>query len=340
MPENSALLPLGWNDHWSALLPEHTCPARVLRHDGAALLVAADDGVRSIGLSTRLDPEPTVGDWLALGDDDMALAVLPRDSLLQRRDVDDDRGQALAANVDIVLITCGLDRPVKPRRLDRSITIARDAGATPIIVLTKSAADVAALDPATIDIEHPDIRIIVTSALEGVGIDELREVIAGSTAVLLGESGAGKSTLTNALLGWDAAATGTVRDGDAKGRHTTSSRQLHVLNGSGGGVVIDTPGIRAVGLWTDSDAVDATFADIQALAETCRFSDCRHETEPGCAVQQALADGELSGERHAAWRRLRREVEAAALRAAPREYRKRNKQFARYAKEGEARKRP
>ncbi|MCY7324917.1 MAG: ribosome small subunit-dependent GTPase A [Microbacteriaceae bacterium] len=337
MPDFSSLLPFGWSDSWSALLPENTLPARVIRHDGATLLIATSDGPLSIRTPARPGLAPTVGDWLAVEEASRsAVAVLPRASLLRRHGAHiGARDQSLAANVDIVLITCGLDRPVKPGRLDRSIALAVDAGATPMIVLTKAAS----AHPPDLDqlaAQHPGVAIVVTSALEGIGIDALRDALVGSTAVLLGESGAGKSTLTNALLGRDEAYTGDVR-GDAKGRHTTTSRQLHVLDG--GGVIIDTPGIRAVGLWTDPDAVDEAFSDIGAIAENCRFRDCRHDTEPGCAVRGAIDDGSLSVDRHAAWRRLRREAASAELRASPREQRRRGKTFSRAAKLGQARKR-
>ena len=315
MPDFPSLQPFGWSETWSALLPENTLPARVLRHDGATLRIATSDGPLSIRTPARQGPQPTVGDWLALepaGGD--AVAVLPRQSLLRRHDAHPGSGdQALAANVGIVLITCGLDRPVKPGRLDRSIALAADAGAVPMIVLSKAAS----AHPPDLDrmsSQHPGVVIAVTSALEGIGIDSLRNVLAGSTAVLLGESGAGKSTLTNALLGRDEADTGAVR-GDTKGRHTTTSRQLHVLDG--GGVIIDTPGIRAVGLWTDPDAVDEAFSDIGAIATNCRFRDCQHDTEPGCAVREAIADGSLTLSRHAAWRQLRREAASAGRRPPP-----------------------
>lgn len=335
MSDLPSLLPLGWSDDWSALLPENTLPARVIRHDGATLLIATGDGQRSIRTPTRPGLEPTVGDWLAIEPTSLSVvAVLPRASLLRRHDAHPGaRDQSLAANVDIVLITCGLDRLVKPGRLDRSIALAADAGAVPMIVLTK-AASAHSPDLDQLAAQHPGVAIAVTSALEGIGIDALRDALVGHTAVLLGESGAGKSTLTNALLGREAAYTGDVR-GDSKGRHTTTSRQLHVLDG--GGVIIDTPGIRAVGLWTDPDAVDEAFSDIGAIAENCRFRDCRHDTEPGCAVREAIDDGTLSVDRHAAWRRLRREAASAELRASPREQRRRGKTFSRAAKLGQAR---
>ena len=160
--------------------------------------------------------------------------------------------QALAANVDMVLITCGLDRPVRAGRIHRAAAQAWDADAHPVLLLTKAGAPGAAdVDLPRLELEHPGMHVLVTSSQEGIGLDDLRALVAGRTAVLVGESGAGKSTLINALLGRDEVATGAVREGDAKGRHTTTSRQLHVLPGPGGGVVIDTPGIRSLGLFAE-----------------------------------------------------------------------------------------
>ena len=277
-------------------------PARVVRHDGVGLTVATPDGVEVAMLSTRLDPEPTVGDWVALVGG-TPVAVLPRTSLLRRRAAVSDTEQALAANVDVVLLVCGLDRPVKAGRIHRGAALASDAGAEPIIVLTKAAK---VDDPQRIadrvTKKNPGVPLLITSVKEGQGVDELRALARGRSVVLLGESGAGKSSIVNALLGEDAAATGHVRKGDAKGRHTTTNRSLHLL--PGGGTLIDSPGIRSIGLWGGSDAVTDTFADIAELADGCRFVDCGHDTEPGCAVKAAVEDGILSAERLAKWREL------------------------------------
>lgn len=352
MSEFPTLLPYGWGGQ---PLPTGTTPARVIRHDGSTLSVITEDGVRGTRNSTQLHPAPTVGDWLALNagagssagpssgsSAEQIHSVLPRTSLLRRQSADESGEQALAANVDVVLITCGIDRPIKAGRLHRSIAICWDAGATPVIVLTKaSGADASAIDIPQLQLEHPGVPVLVTSALEGQGLDAVRSIVAGRTAVLLGESGAGKSTLANALLqDAEAIITGQVRAGDAKGRHTTTARQLHLLpQESGGGVIIDTPGIRSIGLFTDADAVDASFAEILELASDCRFRDCTHGTEPGCAVLVALELGALNRKRYDAWRQLQREVARAALRSSPHEERRRGKQFSRAAKLGAARKR-
>jgi ribosome biogenesis GTPase / thiamine phosphate phosphatase len=340
----TVLEPYGWTAARAAQLPAGTHPSRVVRYDGASMLAVTPDGLRALRAVPWLDPPPTVGDWLAVrgapdGDphDIQVERVLERTSLLRRMTADGSGSQALAANVDIVLITCGLDRPVRAGRIHRAAAQAWDADAHPVLLLTKAGAPGAAeVDLPRLELEHPGMHVLVTSSQEGIGLDDLRALVAGRTAVLVGESGAGKSTLINALLGRDAIATGAVREGDAKGRHTTTSRQLHVLPGPGGGVVIDTPGIRSLGLFASSGSVDAAFADIQELAAECRFSDCRHDTEPGCAVLGARDSGELGQGRYDSWRRLQKEVASAAMRSSPHELRKHGRRFGRAAREGAA----
>ncbi len=331
----------GYTEDLEAALSEGEWPARVLRHDGASLLAVTTDGPRPLPAPVALEPVPTVGDWLAVRlpsarawEGARIGAVLPRRSLLRRRSADGTGSQALAANVDVVLIVCGADRPIRGGRIQRAATQAWDAGADPVLVLTKSDAPEAAdIDLDRIGLEVPGVPVLVTSVIEGVGLAELRARIAGVTAVLIGESGAGKSTLSNALLGREEMITGAVRDGDHKGRHTTSARQLHLLPGADHAVIIDTPGLRSLGLFTDEHAVDAGFGDIQELAQMCRFSDCAHVAEPGCAVLEACADGRLPSTRYESWRRLQREVASAQLRADPRQMRRHHRKMSQMQKE-------
>lgn len=330
------LVPLGWDERWASTLENAepgALPGRVLQHHGAGLVVALPEGTETIMLTKRLDPEPTVGDWVAVIDNE-AIAVLDRRSLLRRRSAHGDKEQQLAANVDTVLLVCGLDRPVKDGRIQRGTTIARDAGARPVVILTKAAIGDVDSDPeqaaADVRIAHPGIDVIITSVNEGLGLDELRTLIGTDTVTLLGESGAGKSSIVNALLGSEIVPIGSVRKGDSKGRHTTTGRELHLL--PSGGVLIDTPGIRAVGLVAEDDAVAETFSDVDEIAEMCRFADCQHDGQPGCAIANALESGELLTGRVEGWRRLREESEAIAERATLAEQRRTDRDFAKEAK--------
>jgi ribosome biogenesis GTPase / thiamine phosphate phosphatase len=333
----------GWSPRWAALVADEPSaarpgaePGRVIRHDGIAVLVATPSGTRQLPWRGGLDPAPIVGDWV-VATAEVVEAVLPRSSLLRRQDPRAEIEQPLVANLDAVLITCGADRPIRIGRVQRAAAVAWDAGAVPVIVLTKAdLADdidelVAQLEAAAVDAE-----VVVTSAVEGTGLDAVRAAVADRTVVLLGESGAGKSTLANALIGEEVAATGRTRGGDAKGRHTTTSRQLHPL--PTGGVLVDTPGIRSVGLWTEGDEVPVDFDDVDAIAATCRFSDCAHAGEPGCAVAAAVESGELSAERFAHWQAMEREAQAAALRATEHERRAHGRRFARITKDAVKRK--
>lgn len=304
------LVAIGWGPRWEArlaALDARAQPGRVIRHDGVAVQVRTPDGDRSVKLRRGLPPI-TVGDWLALRGEQV-VGLLERDTLLRRRAAGGEEQQLLAANVDLVVLVAGLDRPIARGRIRRGVALAADAGAEPLLALTKAdlADDVApVLEQLATD--HPGLPVLVTSSAEGAGVDELRDRMTGRTTVLLGESGAGKSRLVNAVVGEEVAVVGRVRRGDAKGRHTTTNRHLHVL--PGGGAVVDSPGIREVGLAGDEESVDATFADIDELGEECHFSDCRHDGEPGCAVALAIEAGTLTPERVEAYRELRAEVEA------------------------------
>lgn len=337
VPGEHDLVSYGWGPRWDALAADGMAaglePGIVVRHDGSAVLVARRDGVTPAGLAAT-SPRVAVGDRV-LVDASIVRDVLHRTSLLQRRDPSTGEGQPIAANVDVVVVVCGLDRPIRSGRIERFVTLAWEAGAVPLVLCTKG--DLAEPEALTSAIEAaeaaaPGTTVLVVSATAGTGLDELRAELTDRTAVFVGESGAGKSTLLNALAGDDLASTGGVRVGDAKGRHTTTSRQLHVLVGFR---VIDTPGVREVGLWAGVDAVDATFDDVAELAVGCRFGDCAHDGEPGCAVADAVAEGRLPVARLDSWHRLRKEAAAAELRADPVAARRAGKRFGRMAREAQ-----
>ena len=314
------LLRYGWDQGWAerlkALLrsPEASDIAapvvgRVIRHDGAGLMVATDDGPVRAMFGPAVEPRPVVGDWVILDRYANPRATLPRTSLLRRRASGGEGEQHLVANVDMVLIVCGLDRPVRLGRIQRTLTLANDAGADSLVVLTKEdLVGPVEIEDALGVVRAADagLAAVTVSVASGAGLDDLLGRIGASTVALIGESGAGKSTLVNSLLARDVAATGRVRSGDAKGRHTTTSRELHLL--AGGGVLVDTPGIREVGVFVDADAVAETFSDVEELAQSCRFYDCAHSGEPGCAVRAAVDEGTLSEDRLARWREIEEEA--------------------------------
>jgi ribosome biogenesis GTPase len=287
-------------------LPDGTVLARLVRVDRGAYDVVTADGARTLP-SLPPPEQATVGDWLAVTDEAVA-TVLPRTSLLVRgASSGHSRGQPLAANVDAVLICASLSAQVPVRRIERLLTLAWESGATPVVVLTKAdlhpdpAAAVEALVP-----HAPGCEVVTVSASTG-DVAALRPyAVAGTTLVLLGASGAGKSTVVNALAGAPVMATGDVREADGKGRHTTSHRELVVL--PSGAVVIDTPGLRGVALAGTEDGLARAFADVEDLAAACRFADCHHDGEPGCAVQASIDAGDLSADRMESWRRLQREL--------------------------------
>ncbi|HYW13138.1 MAG TPA: ribosome small subunit-dependent GTPase A [Longimicrobium sp.] len=323
------LTSLGWDaDHTRDFAPHQAqgrVPARVVAEHRDRYGVADDSGERPAALAGRLrhnargrEDLPATGDWVAIaaGDDGTAMihAVLPRRSAFVRKAAGETtEAQVVAANVDVALIATALPADVSERRVERYLALAWESGAVPVVVLTKAdLADDADAAVRAVRAVAPGADVVAVCSISGEGVDALgRWLRPGRTAVLIGSSGVGKSTLANRLMGGDALRTGAVRD-DGKGRHTTTHRQL--LRLAGGALLIDTPGMRELQLWSADSGLDAAFSDVEALATRCRFGDCGHGKEPGCAVRAAAQSGALDPERLESWHRLRRELAWLATR--------------------------
>lgn len=263
-------------------------------------------------LEARQGGFPVVGDWVGLEISDASARihhVLPRTTTLVRRAVGgDSSGQVIGANIDLGLLVCALNEDFNPRRLERYIALCRAGGIAPLIVLTKSdlVGDVKPFLEELADVAA-GIEIVPVCAVSQSGLAALQlSLVSGQTAALLGSSGAGKSTLLNALAGSEIMATSAIRYGDGRGRHTTTHRELVTL--PSGAMIIDSPGMRELGLWDGAEGVKEAFEDVDALVGACRFSDCRHSSEPGCAVRSALESGGLDASRWAAFVKLNREL--------------------------------
>jgi ribosome biogenesis GTPase len=323
------LAALGWTDELEAAMTTYAErgfePARVVAEHRGGYYVRGERDDRLASVRGRLrDHEitgsmPAVGDWVAVcdapGGRAAIEAVLPRRTKISRKTPWlKAEEHTLVANVDTVFLVAGLDGDFSARRLERYLVTAWDSGANPVIVLTKL--DVCEDDEQIAEAEAVGIGVpvLAVSSVTGEGLDAVREyLVPARTLALLGSSGVGKSTLVNALAGRELMRTGELRR-DGRGRHVTRHRQLLVLRG--GAILVDTPGLRELQLWEGD--VDSAFADIAALAAQCRFNDCAHETEPGCAVNGALATGELDPARMRSYRKLERELRAIEARSSKR----------------------
>jgi ribosome biogenesis GTPase len=325
----TTLASLGFDDFFASQLerladPQYV-PARIIAEGQSSFHLAGcraplgDLSGKLLGSLTKAE-RPVVGDWVAVidGNDRASIQrVLERRSTLLRRAAGTlAEPQVISVNVDVFFVVTAVNRDFNERRLERYVTAVWNSGAEPVVVLNKVDLEsdldemLEAIDRAAIG-----VPVVRASAATGEGVDELRAYIApGKTVGFIGSSGVGKSSLTNRLLGREVQAVGGLR-GDERGRHTTTARQLVEL--PGGGVLIDTPGMRELGLLDDIGGVETSFADIAAFAERCRFRDCAHESEPGCAVLAAVESGELPADRLASYRKLLAEVAAAERKRDP-----------------------
>ena len=321
----------GWSDELQQGFAPHAAagliPGRVVaQHRGRYDLITAAGEARA-EISGRLARDalpggyPTVGDWVAAEpapDDGPAIIqhVLPRRTAFTRKEIGRAGGaQVVAANVDVAFLVASLNADLNPRRLERYLAAAWQSGAAPVVLLTK--ADLCP-DPAAMaaGVDTGGAPVHILSSLTGDGLEAVRAYLTpGRTAVMVGSSGAGKSTLANVLLGSERMAVGAIREDDARGRHTTSHRELILL--PGGGLLLDTPGMRELALYEAEEGVSATFEDIEAIVAACKFNNCSHGSEPGCAVRAALEAGELDDGRWRSFQKLGRELNHLARREDP-----------------------
>jgi ribosome biogenesis GTPase len=291
--------------------------ARIATDDGVAYLAWVDGGgEQSVHLDgkmlrevrTRGATRPVVGDWVEISPDGRVLTVKPRRTRLARKAAGShDVEQVIAANVDLAFVATGADGDVNERRLERYLALVHDGGVEPVVLLMKAdaCADIEA-ERARVRSAVPDVDIIAVSARTGEGVDEVaRRIAPGQLGTLLGSSGVGKSTLVNRLVGEARQKVGDLRD-DGKGRHTTTRREIVLL--PGGGMLLDMPGMRELGLIDAEQGLGEAFPEVTALTLQCRFRDCQHAQEPGCAVRAALATGALDAPRFESWQKLRDEL--------------------------------
>ena len=311
--------------------------ARAIRTERGRVMLITRNGPLHVAAGSTV----VTGDWVALARSEdgtsppAVVGILPRYSTLQRKKAHDPlaEAQVLGANMDLVGVVVPIDRPLSANRLDRTLVAAWDSGAVPIIILTKADLSSRFDDVVAQTVERArGMEVFTTSAEAGDGLEALQARIgAGNTLALIGPSGAGKSTLVNALAGFQAQDTGQVRAGDGKGRHTTTARELIPLGA--GAVLMDTPGLRGFALWDAEDGLGTVFGDIEELFLHCRFNDCSHEAEPGCAVRAAIDAGGLEERRWLSYCRMQRELAGLHRRQSIAEQRRHGRSFHRMAKE-------
>ena len=307
---------LGWGPYFAAQLTgdDQGCwPARVVADHGARLEVMTEGGAMAL-IRRRTDPPATVGDWVVLagsvaGAEPRVRRLLTRRSTLLRRAAGTgSRPQVMAANVDVVFLVTAIGSDFNPRRLERMAVAVWESGARPVVLLNKTDLDAAAAALLeTIAVSCPGVEVDAVSALDGSAAAAVRRALSpGTTGALLGSSGVGKSTIVNSLLAAGVQETAPVSARDGRGRHVTTCRRLFLL--PAGGALIDGPGVRELRLWEGEEGLAAAFPDLARLAAGCRFRDCHHREEPGCAVREAVEAGSVPAERLASFHKLEREA--------------------------------
>jgi ribosome biogenesis GTPase / thiamine phosphate phosphatase len=343
---SETMIALGWKQPTAPAEP--ATMGRVVRHDRAGWTIATHHGDLLADLRGRLRStmsaleRPSVGDWVTVAArpaEQRATieTVLPRGSALIRQNAGNTtEAQVVAANVDIVFVTVPGDSPPNPRRVERELITVWESGAQPVIVATKAdlGGDTSWIEGVAMGAPVVSVDAFSTESLAALDL----WLISGNTIVLFGPSGAGKSTLANGLLGQAHLETGDVRSSDHRGRHTTTRRELVRL--PGGAMLIDTPGIRELALWDAAEGVGTVFEDVEEITSSCRFNDCTHRGEPGCAVQAALDDGTLDADRLKSWDKLQREAAHQARRLDHRLQAEEKQKWAQRSKEARARTRP